>query len=62
MMQQSSLTPITDPLNRLAVLMEAWRNGSKKSRRMAQELRQAAVNLSNWGLIHIGCNTDVKAC
>jgi hypothetical protein len=35
MMQQSSLTPVTDPLNRLAVLMEAWRNGSKKSRRMA---------------------------
>ena len=42
MMQQISLIPTTDPLSRLA----AWRNNLKKSRRMPQELWQAAVGLS----------------
>jgi hypothetical protein len=46
MMQQNSLTPTPDPLSRLAARMEAWRSGPKKSRRIPQELWQAAVNLS----------------
>lgn len=46
MIQKNTLTPATDPQSRLAERMEAWRSGPKKSRRIPQELRQAAVNLS----------------
>jgi hypothetical protein len=46
MMQQNSLIPATDPLSQLAARMEAWRNDPKKSKRIPQELWQAAVGLS----------------
>ena len=45
-MQQKSLISAADPLSRLAARMEAWRNDPKKSRRIPQELWQAAVGLS----------------
>jgi hypothetical protein len=46
MPHQDSLTPATDPLSQLSARMEAWRNDPKKSRRIPQELWQAAVELS----------------
>jgi hypothetical protein len=46
MTQQNSLTPATNSLSRLAARFEEWRNDPKKSRRIPQELWQAAVDLS----------------
>lgn len=52
MSQQDCLTQTADSLSQLAARIEAWRDGSKKSRRMPEELWQAAMEFSKVYSIH----------
>ena len=52
MTQHNLLIQAADSLAQLAGRIEAWRDGSKKSRRMPEELWQAAMELSKVYSIH----------